>query len=114
LTVEGFSLWLGKRRALMDLTTVNYRKVLFDAVEAYCKRLGISPSGAGKKLMNDRRFFTDMRDNNRGCTVDTFQRLMREMSEGVVIETPKKELTISSRSNVSLRNSQYRIQQPTK
>jgi hypothetical protein len=66
----------------MDLTTMDYRKVLLDAAARYCKQHKITLSRLGKKLMNDHRFFTEMRDDDRGCTVDTFQRVMRELSEG--------------------------------
>jgi hypothetical protein len=77
----------------MDLTTVNYRKELLDAAGSYCRRHKITLAKLGKIVMNDHRFFTEMRDENRGCTVDTFQRVMRELSEESIIESPKKELT---------------------
>jgi hypothetical protein len=65
----------------LDLSTINYRKLLLDAADRYCKRHGVSLSWLGKELMNDRRFFTGMKEDKRGCTVDTFQYLVKWFEE---------------------------------
>ncbi|WP_263353364.1 hypothetical protein [Acidicapsa acidisoli] len=83
----------------MDLTNVDLKGELLRAAKAYCKRKRITLGSLGKKMVNDRKFFVEMDKEDRGCTLDTFQRLIRELSSDVVISIPKKQLSIGSRIN---------------
>jgi len=79
---------MGTEEARMDLSTIDYREELLVAAKAYCKRHGITLNRLGKRLMRDHRFFKNIAEG-KGCTVDTFQRVMREMLNDAMVASPK-------------------------
>jgi len=81
----------------MDLTTVDYKKELLLAADSYCKRHRMTLGALGKRMVNDRKFFVRIKDDGASCNMDTFQRLIRELSVEPSISSPKKVLRSESR-----------------
>lgn len=65
---------------------MDYRKQLLEAAEAYCKTTGLSRATVGNYVAKDNRFF-DRIESGGGCTIDTFQKVMRWFSENTPAES---------------------------
>jgi hypothetical protein len=80
---------------MTDLTTVDYRKCLVREAKRYAAANGISLAAVGKLVMNDQAFFKQI-DGTRGCTVDTFQYIMRWFDERKHTAKPKAKINQAS------------------
>jgi hypothetical protein len=76
---------------MTDLATIDYRKCLLEEAERFCNANDLSLAAVGKLVMNDQTFFKDLKANEgRGCTVDTFQYVMRWFKERKHKTKPKR------------------------
>jgi hypothetical protein len=91
--MEGFSSMRrdAREEAMTDLTTVNYRKCLVHEAKEYAADNGLTLAAVGRLVMNDQAFFKEIK-GKRGCTVDTFQYIMRWFEDRKHRAKPKKEL----------------------
>ena len=77
---------------MADLTTVDYRKCLVQEAKRYAATNGISMAAVGRLVMNDQAFFKDMDKEKRGCTVDTFQYVVRWFEKRKHKAKPKQKI----------------------